>query len=246
MADIIKDDTNDQMIVCPITDTGYVLIESTVTPTSIYWSINNGSDVNLISAGATLTYDENLGGQKLVIPHAAITATGRYCLCIKSTDNANYNLDGLIKLPESSFATASSISALNNISQAQVLTQVGTGLTNYGAATATNVTNATSPLATAANLTTVDSVVDSIKTVTDALDVPTTTEIATAILGASIRTGRTVSQLLRIIEIILDGTITGLTSGSGSPVTITGADGSTVSFTIDENGNRAISSVNLS
>jgi hypothetical protein len=245
MADIIKDDITDQMVVCPITYINYDLVTSTVTPTSIYWSINNGSDVNLISAGATLTYDENLGGQKLVIPHAAITATGRFCLCIKSTGNQNYNLDGLIKLPESSFATAASISALNNISQAQVLTQVGTGLTNYGAATVTNVTNATSPLATATNLATVDSVVDSIKTVTDALDVPTTTEIANAILGASIRTGRTVQQAFRIIEIILTGTITGLTNGSGSPLTFTGADGSTVSFTIDGNGNRAISSVNL-
>jgi hypothetical protein len=103
-----------------------------------------------------------------------------------------------------------------------------------------------STYATVANLTTANSNISDIKTVTDALDVPTTTEIATAVLGASIRTGRTVLQLLRIIEIILDGTVTGLTSGSGSPVTFTGVDGSTVVFTVDANGNRAISSVNLS
>lgn len=100
-----------------------------------------------------------------------------------------------------------------------------------------------------------DAQLTAIKAITDLLTLAAiNAEVDTAIsdaalpnafLTAAIRSGGTVSQVLRIIEIMLDGSVTGLTSGSGSPVTFTGADGSTVAFTVDANGNRAISSVNL-
>lgn len=75
--------------------------------------------------------------------------------------------------------------------------------------------------------------------------IPTTSEIASAILAASIRSGRTVSQVLRIIEIMLAGSDSGLTSGTGSPVTFTGADNSTIEFTVDSNGNRGTPTITL-
>jgi hypothetical protein len=179
MADIIKDDTN-QMVVCPLVDTDNNLVTS-VTSATVYMVVNNGTETNITST-ATLTYSANMGGFKLVIPAAAISAAGRYEMCIKGANIQNYNLDGLIRLPQSNFATASSISALNNLSAAQVLTQVGTGLTNFGAATATNVTNATSPLATATNLSTAQTAITAIKAKTDNLpsSIPTAAQIVAA------------------------------------------------------------------
>jgi hypothetical protein len=98
MADIIKNST-DQMVVCPLSDTNYDLVTATVTSLTINMIINNGSDVNLVSAGATLVYSSSAGGHKLVIPAASITASGRYEICIKGSNIRNYNLDGLIFLP---------------------------------------------------------------------------------------------------------------------------------------------------
>lgn len=123
MADLIKDDTTDQMVVCPLVDADYALVTTAITTPTITLIINNGSDVDL-SSTATLSYSESMGGHKLVIPAAAITATGRYCLCIQASGIQNYNLDGLIVSPQSSFATAASISALNNISVNDILDSI--------------------------------------------------------------------------------------------------------------------------
>jgi hypothetical protein len=82
------------MVVCPIVDNYYQLVTDEVTVISIYISVN-GVKSNITST-ATLSYDADLGGQKLTIPVSAITATGRFTLCIKSGGNQNYNLDGLI------------------------------------------------------------------------------------------------------------------------------------------------------
>jgi hypothetical protein len=66
-------------------------------------------------------------------------------------------------------ALASQISALNNISTSQVLAQVSAGLTNYGVPTLTNLNNSVSALATASNLATANSNINSIKNITDQL-----------------------------------------------------------------------------
>jgi hypothetical protein len=95
--------------VCPIVDDNYALVTETITPTSIYWIVNGGAEVDLLAAGATMEYSANLGGQKLTIPAAAITGTGRYCLCIQGTGIQNYNLDGLIVLPAIAAPTTSEI-----------------------------------------------------------------------------------------------------------------------------------------
>ncbi len=50
---------------------------------------------------------------------------------------------------------------------------------------------------------------------------------------------------LRKCEIMLVSNVTGLINGAGSPVTFTADDGSRIIYTVDENGNRTISSVTL-
>lgn len=50
---------------------------------------------------------------------------------------------------------------------------------------------------------------------------------------------------LRKCEIMLVSNVTGLINGAGSPVTFTSEDGSRIIYTVDENGNRTISSVTL-
>jgi hypothetical protein len=94
LADIVKNGTN-QVLYCPIINTSYNVVTSNVTATSIWIDIN-GTKTDITSSVSALTYDSNLGGQKLVIPSSLITATGRYTLCIKSAGNQPYILDGLI------------------------------------------------------------------------------------------------------------------------------------------------------
>jgi hypothetical protein len=50
---------------------------------------------------------------------------------------------------------------------------------------------------------------------------------------------------VRKCELILASNVTGLINGAGSPVTFTSEDGSRFVYTVDENGNRTISSVTL-
>lgn len=50
---------------------------------------------------------------------------------------------------------------------------------------------------------------------------------------------------LRKCELLLASNVTGLINGAGSPVTFTSEDGSRFVYTVDENGNRTISSVTL-
>lgn len=50
---------------------------------------------------------------------------------------------------------------------------------------------------------------------------------------------------LRKCELLLASNVTGLLNGAGSPVTFTSEDGSRFVYTVDENGNRTISSVTL-
>jgi len=112
MADIIMDGT-DQMIVCPLVDAEWAAVTAAVTDLAINLIINNGSDINLVTAGATLTYSATAGGHKLVIPHASITATGRYTAKISGTNIQNYVLDGLI-LGDSGFVISPQV-AYNQI-----------------------------------------------------------------------------------------------------------------------------------
>jgi hypothetical protein len=116
-------------------------------------------------------------------------------------------------------ALSSEISALNDVSTAEVLAQVASALSTYDAPTKAEL----------------DSALDAI---------PTAAENAAALLAATIRTGRSVAESLRILEIMLNGTVTGLSSGEGSPVTFT-LGSSSVVFTVDDDGNRTLSSVTL-
>lgn len=50
---------------------------------------------------------------------------------------------------------------------------------------------------------------------------------------------------VRKCELLLASNVTGLINGAGSPVTFTSEDGSRFVYTVDENGNRTISSVTL-
>lgn len=50
---------------------------------------------------------------------------------------------------------------------------------------------------------------------------------------------------VRKCELLLASNVTGLLNGAGSPVTFTSEDGSRFVYTVDENGNRTISSVTL-
>jgi hypothetical protein len=50
---------------------------------------------------------------------------------------------------------------------------------------------------------------------------------------------------VRKCELLLASNVTGLLNGAGSPVVFTAADGSRFVYTVDENGNRTISSVTL-
>lgn len=50
---------------------------------------------------------------------------------------------------------------------------------------------------------------------------------------------------VRKCELLLASNVTGLINGAGSPVTFTSEDGSRIIYTVDENGNRTISSVTL-
>lgn len=50
---------------------------------------------------------------------------------------------------------------------------------------------------------------------------------------------------VRKCELLLASNVTGLLNGAGSPVTFTSEDGSKFVYTVDENGNRTISSVTL-
>lgn len=67
-------------------------------------------------------------------------------------------------------------------------------------------------------------------------------DISDVLIRLQVNTG---DDILRTLNIMLTGSVTGLTSGSGSPVTFTGSDGSTVIFTVDANGNRTLSSITL-
>lgn len=98
-------------------------------------------------------------------------------------------------------------------------------------AVATNAITSYAP-ATAVNLATANNNISAIKLVTDNLNDISVSDI-------------TSSNLMRTIQILLTGSVTGLTDGYGSPVTFTGTDGSTVVFTVDVNGNRTLSAINL-
>lgn len=113
-------------------------------------------------------------------------------------------------------------------------------------ATATDVTNATSPLATSIALSTAQTAITAIKAKTDNLpaSIPTASDNATALLAATTRTGRTVGKSLRILEIMVNGNVTGLTSGDGSPVRFT-LGSSYIEFTVNANKNRTLSTVHL-
>jgi hypothetical protein len=172
------------MVVCPLVDSSYTLVTTIVTPTRINLIINNGSDVDLTST-ATLTYSANAGGHKLVIPASALSAvtdTAKYEICIRGSGFNNYNLDGLIRLPQSTYATAASISALNNVSTAQVLTQVQSALNSYDAPTKTELDNSVAPLATAASISALNNisqaqVLTQVQSALNSYDAPTKTEM---------------------------------------------------------------------
>lgn len=67
-------------------------------------------------------------------------------------------------------------------------------------------------------------------------------DISDVLIRLQVNTG---DDILRTLNIMLTGSVTGLTSGEGSPVTFTGSDGSTVVFTVDANGNRTLSAITL-
>jgi hypothetical protein len=206
MVDILKNGTN-QVVVCPLVDSNYSLITGVVTPSRINLIINGGSDVDITST-ATLVYSANAGGYKLTIPSSAlsgVTDTAKYQICIKGTGFQNYNIDGIIWIPQTTFATASNLS------------NVPTAVWENATRTLTAIPAGT----------------------------PTAAQNAAAVLASTIRTGRTVSESLRILEIFCCGTVAGLTAGEGSPVTITLSGVGSIAFTVDPNENRVLSSVSL-
>lgn len=74
---------------------------------------------------------------------------------------------------------------------------------------------------------------------------PTVAEITQGIFGNNYRSGRTLTDLYKLMEIMLLGTVSGLTNGTGTNITFTGADGSYIIFSVDANGNRVFSSYSL-
>lgn len=86
-----------------------------------------------------------------------------------SVDDLPTNAELSTALAAADDATLAAIAALNNLSAAQVNAEVDTALADYDAPTKAELDAAVALLATAANLATVDTVVDAIKVVTDAL-----------------------------------------------------------------------------
>jgi hypothetical protein len=78
-------------------------------------------------------------------------------------------------------------------------------------------------------------------TVSSTTGYPTVTEISDGVLAANYRTGRTITDLYKLIEIMVLGTVSGLANGTGTNITFTSADGSYVTFAVDGNGNRIFS-----
>lgn len=278
MADIIMNGT-DQVVVCPLVDTNWAAVTTAVSDLAINMIINGGSDVDLVTAGATLTYSAAAKGHKLVFPHASISATGRYTCTITGTNIQTYILDGLI-IGDSSHVISPTVAynqvvkttkihpiQIKNLVTGELETSI-TGATykyRINGGTETVFSPSPDPSLSYSNtmmsfLLTVPSTLaatayDTVEINCSCIEgegllvvnvVPdSTTTSPVDFLSTTIRPGRSVAETLRILEIMLGGTVTGLTNGLGSPVTFTGADGSTVIFVVDENGNRAISSINL-
>jgi hypothetical protein len=149
-------------------------------------------------------------------------------------------------------ATLAAIAALNNLSAVQVNAEVDAALADYDAPTNAEMvarTLAAADYATAANLATVDTVVDAIlaDTGTDGVVLSTATlnGIADALLDrtAGVETSRTPRQALRLILAALVGKLSGAAT---TTVTIrdTNDSVSRVVATVDADGNRSSVTLN--
>jgi hypothetical protein len=159
----------------------------------------------------------------------------------------------------STLASASSISALNNLSTTQVLTQVQSALNSYDSPTKAELDSAVSPLATTANISALNNlstaqVLAQVQSALNSYDAPTKAEMDAAltalndvtvadILAGTVEGSVTVVQAMRIMLAAMAGVVSG---AEGTSLYFKGLDGSTnrISATVDGNGNRTAVQLN--
>ncbi len=114
--------------------------------------------------GGTVTTNSDKSGYSLAADQA-VNVTKVAGSVVSGVDDFKANVSGL--------ATSAEITALNDLSAAQVQTAVGTALGTYDVPTKTELDSAVSPLATANALTTVSGKVDTVDGIVDAIKLKT-------------------------------------------------------------------------
>jgi hypothetical protein len=159
---------------------------------------------------------------QITIPKTALIQFGNLIISLTVTSIKNTAIDVHVGYPDITLITTSNLNAF--------ISQIEDDLNNLGGSLSSIINTE----------------------VTDALntyDVPTNNDLAIALtntlanlLVAEIKDGRSIQDILRIVDLFFTGIITN--AGSGL-LLISGSDGSTISVVGDEIGNRSNVSVNL-
>jgi PKD repeat protein len=207
-------------------------------------------------------FDLDMGCFWLTVPSSldgsAFTAGQNLDINIVCTEGAGSVFLNVVP-DTSTLATASSISALNNLSTSQVLAQVQSALNSYDAPTKAELDSAVSPLATTANISALNNlstaqVLAQVQSALNSYDAPTKAEMDAAltalndvtvadILAGTVEGSVTVVQAMRIMLAAMAGVVSG---AEGTSLYFKGLDGSTnrISATVDGNGNRTAVQLN--
>jgi hypothetical protein len=179
---------------------------TTLTTPVCSYRINGGSVVTPY-AFTISAYNATMKTFSITVPIAlAANAYDSIEISIVASEGEAHLIIDVVPNP-ATYATAASISTLNNISQAQVLTQVQSALNSYDAPTKAEMDSGLALLATADNLSTANTNISVIKAKTDNLpsSIPTAAQIVAAFDTDVIDGTYTRIQVERIVAAALAG-----------------------------------------